>query len=249
MRNPTLESASNALAVVRMFTELETLTVTQVAERLDVAKSTAHRLLTTLVEAGFAQRDPRRRHYHPGPALVAAGLGAMGALDVTRRAHQHAADLAERIGETVTMAVLQGSYARCVAAFTPATRRLPGFSATVGRLLPLHSTASGKILLAGRSEEEIRSLYPGGLAALTPRSITDIDVLMVELERTKRRKWAISDEESTHGVVGLAVPVYGETTRIAAIAVAAPADSLPGSMRLSIVDELFRTADGIRRAK
>lgn len=244
MRNPTLDSAGSALRVVKLFHSRHTLTVTEVSHELGVAKSTAHRLLATLVAEGFAQRDPIKRAYHPGAALVAVGLATMGTLDVQRRANATVADLASRVGETVKMVVLQGRFARCISSIqADQSLRVGG---DIGQLLPVHATAAGKVLLMDKSEDDIRRLFPATLPALTPYTISTLDALMVELQRVRQRNWASSEQESALGVFGLAVPIMGMANRlVAALAIAAPTARVTADRRVEMVGELLRAAEAI----
>ncbi|WP_127817808.1 IclR family transcriptional regulator [Microbacterium sp. CPCC 204701] len=245
MRNPTLDSVVNALRVVQMFRTNATLTVTQVAKELDVAKSTAHRLLSTLVTEGFAERDPLKRVYHPGATLVAVGLSSMGTFDVQRRANQPMADAAARIGETVKLLVLQGRFSRCISSIEAEHALQVGGG--IGRMLPVHATAGGKILLQNATEDHLRRLFPTGLPALTEHTITDFDDLMVELQATRKRRWATSRQESTVGVDGVAVAVTGVANKIvAALAVAAPSARMNPTRRLEIARELLEAAERMR---
>lgn len=245
MRNPTLGSVANAMRIIKLFRSHPTLSVTEVSQELDVAKSTAHRLLTTLVAEGFAQRDPLKHVYHPGSTLVSVGLAAMGSFDVQRRANAPIRQLAEHVGETVKLVVAQGQFTRCVQSVQIDNSLQVGDE--VGLMLPITATAAGKVLLMNRTEEEMLRLFPAGLPAVTEHTIVDVGELMVELQVVRKRNWASSHEESSLGIEELAVPVMGMANRIvAALAVAAPTVRMNPERRTRIVAALLQTADRMR---
>jgi DNA-binding IclR family transcriptional regulator len=244
----TLDSATNALRLIGLLGERGTITVTEVSNELNVGKSTAHRLLATLVAEDYATRDPVHRRYHAGRALVGAGLSALGELDVRRRAFHPLRQLAVQTGETCKVLILEGLFARVIdTAETPQSLRVGG---SIGDLLPANATAGGKLLLSGESEESIRERFGKRLPSLTANTISDWDDLMVELQRIRERGWASNVGESTPGVVGLAVPVQGKSVpTVAVITLAAPAERLPRSHYVRTVSLMFEAARQMRNAQ
>ena len=99
----------------------------------------------------------------------------------------------------------------------------------LGARVPLHCTGVGKVLLAWRSEEEVRQLLgPEPLAAFTPHTLTRVDAVLQELERVRRLGYAVDREEREIGVRCLAAPVRDATGRVvAALSLSAPAVRLP----------------------
>ncbi|GGY37516.1 IclR family transcriptional regulator [Streptomyces anulatus] len=174
------------------------LSASDLARRLGLPVSTAHRLARTLLAAGFLEQDPRTSRYRLGPAVT-----ELGRLSYHQRglhlAAPELADLAERTGATADLALRSGPHAVIVA----------GGSVTpkVGLRRPLHSTALGKVLLAwARPGEGGPGTLPP-LPAFTDRTIVDPAALERELERVRTDAYAVNDGESALGVRTLAVPV------------------------------------------
>ncbi|MFE7295712.1 IclR family transcriptional regulator [Streptomyces sp. NPDC057579] len=193
------QAVRRALDVLHCFHDnAPDLSASELARRLGLATSTAHRLARTLLGAGFLEQDPRTARYRLGPAVT-----ELGRLSYHQRglhlAAPELADLAQRTGTTVDLALRSGPYAVIVA----------GGSVTpkVGLRRPLHSTALGKVLLAwprpGESGPE--SLPP--LHAFTDRTIVEPAQLAAELARVRAAAHAVNDGESAYGVRTLAVPV------------------------------------------
>jgi DNA-binding IclR family transcriptional regulator len=246
--NPyALDSVSNALHVISLLGERSTITVTEVATELGIGKSTAHRLLMTLVAEDFATRDPVHRRYHAGRALVGAGLAVLGDFDVRKRTSRPMRQLTEKTGETTKLLILEGPFARVLElAETEQSLRIGG---SVGQLLPANATAGGKLLLCDETEEALRARFGRRLPAITDETITDWNELMVELAAIRKRGWAANVGESTLGVSGLAVPVAGRMVPNAAVlTLAAPTARLPRSMYPRTIALMFETAKQIRLA-
>lgn len=174
------------------------LSASDLARRLELPVSTAHRLARTLLGAGFLEQDALTSRYRLGPAVT-----ELGRLSYHRRglhlAAPELADLAERTGATADLALRSGPHAVIVAggSVAPAT----------GLRRPLHSTALGKVLLAwARPGEGGPSSLPS-LPAFTDRTIVEPAALEAELARVRAAGHALNDGESAYGVRTLAVPV------------------------------------------
>lgn len=165
MRNKpsyALTSVDNALRLVQLLRDQGRLRVTDAARELDVAPSTAHRLLGMLVYRGFAIQDDGRA-YVPGAALGAAPVH----LDWTRRlrdlALPHLDLLAQRTGETTNVMIRIGTQVRFLA--TVESTKVLRVGSRAGTVLPARWASGGKALLAELDEARLRSLYrvvPGG---------------------------------------------------------------------------------------
>lgn len=197
--------------------------VTEVARALEVPKSNAHALLSSLADIGVLQRTAAGR-YRLGWRILAMGRVLVQGADFRPHAARAARGLIDRFGETVHVAAWDGGHAVCVGAGI-GTHDAPVAVAGVGARLPAHCTGVGKTLLAHRSAVELRrTLDERGLAAATPNTIRDADRLREELASVRRHELARDHEEAVAGVACVAAPLRdpaGEV--IAAISIAAPA--------------------------
>ena len=167
--------------------------------------STIHRLIRTLVARGYVRQLPSRR-YVLGPRLIHLGESAERALGTW--ALPHLTDLVDGTGETANMAMLDGDRVVYVAQ-VPSRHSMRMFT-EVGRRVHLHCTGVGKALLAQLPRETARELVErAGMPRLTPRTVTDPDELMAEIEQISRRGYAVDDGEQEAGVRCVAVPVLG----------------------------------------
>jgi DNA-binding IclR family transcriptional regulator len=204
-------------------------------------KPTLYRMLGMLESAGLVMREPGARKYAPGPRLAALGRNVM--LNASLRAERGAvlARLVEEIGETCNFTMLDGAqvvYVDRVEAAWPLRMTLSS-----GSHVPLHCTASGKLLLAllpkGPRERIVAQLV---LNRYTDKTITDPRRLGGELARIRAQRYATDNEEFHAGLVCVAVPVTGKKRACAALAVHAPVSRMPLERALSYLPVLRKAA-------
>ncbi|MCF2531142.1 IclR family transcriptional regulator [Yinghuangia soli] len=216
-------------AVTRAFDILElfldedaALSAPDIVRRTQLPRTTAHELLATLVTRGYLAQDPAG-HYALGVRVYQLGSRYAEQLDLAAEGQQVARQVADACGETVHVAILEGTDVIYIAKVdsTHAVRMV----SAAGRRLPAHCTAVGKMLLASLPEDELRALLPTDvpLAALTQQSITDPAALHTALAEIRARGTASENRESNPDVSCVAAPVRDETGRVvAALSISAP---------------------------
>ncbi|MDW8468676.1 MAG: IclR family transcriptional regulator, partial [Burkholderiales bacterium] len=206
-------------------------------------KPTLYRMLGMLAGAGLVAREPGTRRWAPGPRLAALARNTMlngGLARAARRAVL--ARLVEAIGETCNFTMLDGAevlYLERVEAAWPLRMAL-----AAGSRVPVHCTASGKLLLAMLPKESrTRLLAHLSLSRHTAATITDRAALEAELARIRAQGYATDNEEYLAGLVCIAVPVAASSRRaVAALAVQAPASRMPLARALEHLPLLRRAA-------
>lgn len=221
-----IDSVDNALRVLHMLRDEGSVRVTSVAEHLHIATSSAHRLMAMLVYHGFALQDDSRR-YLAGPALSAPVLASGHTklmIDLARPVLQQ---LCDEIDETVNLTSRVGVHARVLLSIE--TTALLRIGDRTGSVLPAHATAGGRALLAVETTALVERLYRGKGAESygPPLSDDEFARLSTELEATRRRGYALCDEETQIGVAALAVPILSSTGRpLTTITVSTPSSRL-----------------------
>ncbi len=177
--------------------------LTDLARRLGIHKSTAHGILGTLAAHDFVERDPLTRRYRLGPALVALGRAA-DREDLGPLARPHLVRLSRLSGETVTLHLRAGGGSVIVASEeSPHQLKV---SAPPGHRLPLFAGAVAKVLHAFPGIAAVR--LPGRLPAYTPQTMTDAARYRQELERVRREGVAYDDTEYLPGVRAVSAPIF-----------------------------------------
>ncbi len=226
-------SVATALRLLKAFAPRErTAGVSDLARRLGVAKSTAHRLLNLLAAEGFARRTADGR-YALGFALWELGTRMIAGLDLRQVAHPTLEWLRNRTQEAVHLAVLDRTEVVYIDRFeSPATLQL---FRRVGYRMPAYATSSGKAILAFSPPRVVEAVVAGGLKRLAPRTITSKKALLAELASIRARGYVTTFDESEIGVSSVGAPVLGQDGQpVGAISVAGPSPRLPRARIASI---------------
>lgn len=217
-----LTSVDNALWLLQLVAERQALRVSEAADLLGVARSTAHRLLSALRRRDFLMQDKPNGAYRPGPALHAIGMAAISGLDIRRIAQPVLEQLRDTTGETANLAVLEGTMVRFVEGYEGTlTVRIGNRTGVVRHA---HASAVGKAILAALSDRELERRYPDEeLPTPTAAAIGSRRALMAELTQIRRQGYALNWEESSEGVAAVAVVLRDAAGMpLASISVAAP---------------------------
>ncbi len=206
---------------------------------------TVYRMLAVLESAGLVTRDPDGRRIVPGPRLVRFALDVQLAAAVRAPRHAILKSLADELGETVNLTMLDGSevvYLDRVETAWPLRMTLQP-----GSHVPLHCTASGKLLLALLPAARRRRIVADlPLPRHTPHTITDPRALDAELAAIRRAGLATDREEYLAGLVCVAVPVSAPDGRaVASVAVHAPVARMSLDRALAHAPALRRAADAL----
>lgn len=219
----TIQSVSSALDVLDCFVLHEELGVSDVARRLGVAKSTAHRLLTTLATKGLVEQSTETGRYQLGMHLYELGQLAMSRNHLRAVALPTLAELRRRSGLTVQLAVPDAGDV----IYTERLETTLGVSLMrqSGHRLPAHTTSSGKAIAAFNPTfaEARRRL---GFPARTDATLSTGDEWERVLDTTRKQHGAISFDEATVGVSSVAAPLHGPSGEaIAAVSLVGPTDA------------------------
>ena len=224
-----MESNQSNAAAVRAFRVLEVVALhrdgcalAEIVAAVELPKQTVHRLVGQLQLAGLIVREPGTRRVQLAGRVERFALGAL--MNGPARAERHAilAALVEEIGETCNLAALAGTdivYLDRVETTWPLRMLL-----APGSHVPLHATASGKLLLSllPRAQRD-RLVEHVSLRSFTEATIVEREALERELEDTRKRKIGINRAEHLRGMYGIAVPVLlGRRRACAAVALQAP---------------------------
>ena len=208
-----IASVDSALLLASLLQQEGAMRVTDVATRLGVSVSTAHRLLGMLVYRDFAEQLPDRR-YAAGPVLRRGPVQQASVTTLRAAALPHLRRLADAVGETANAMVLAGPDVRFVA--TVESHQVLRVGDRTGRTLPAHLSSGGKAALASLGDDQVA-------AVLEALDRTTVEQVVRELRAIRRRGYAVNDQATEPGLtaVGVAVPPAGGFTG-AALSLAAP---------------------------
>jgi DNA-binding IclR family transcriptional regulator len=223
-----VKSVTAALDALDCFVEADELGVSDIARRLGVAKSTAHRMLTSLCASGLTERNPETGQYRLGLHLLELGQLAANRMRLRRAALPLLEELRQVSGCTVDLAVPAGADVVYVERLE--TRPGTPLMHAVGRRQPSHCTSSGKAM-AAYDDDLARARRAAGFPALTARSIRTVADYDRVLAEVRRRGVAISVGELSAGLSSVAAPVLDASGRArAAVSLIGVSHKLSGDL-------------------
>nr|WP_265112513.1 IclR family transcriptional regulator [Halosolutus halophilus] len=196
-----VETTRKTFGILEALKDEEGLTIAELTRRTELTKSTVYRHLSTLTDMGYViERDGA---YYIGLRLLEIGEQTRNREAGYKAAKRKVFELGQETDERALFLVEEESEGVYL-------HRYGSLSDTmIGKRRPLHSLASGKVVLAEWDEDEVdRFVEEKGLERHTSHTITDADALTDELDRIRERGYAVNDEEYMDGLCGVAVPVY-----------------------------------------
>jgi len=205
---------AKGLAVIRTFTrERAALNLSEIARDAGMPAATARRCLLTLEELGYVTRNGR--DFLLRPKVLELGAAYLESMNIEHVTKNHLEELASRTSDSAALCVLDGNEIVYVA--RASVRTLVRLEAHVGSRFPAHATSTGRVLLAGLSQERLQRYFAAArFGALTDRTVTDHARLRQIVEDTRKNGYATVEDELAYGVVALAVPVLDQYGRVVA---------------------------------
>ena len=240
-----LSSVANSIRLLTSFNgDEDELAITTLAQRLGLAKSTVHRLASTLTSAGFLEQNSQTGRYRLGVALFELGALVRRRMDVANEARPHLRELLEKTGETVQPGIVD--HYSVLYVYEMESRRAIRMAAAVGGRGPLHCTAIGKVLLASQPADFVRETLERGLTGFTDKTVTRREAVLELLDEVRGRDYAIDDEESEVGLRAIAAPVRNHNGLvIAALGVAAPVQRMNKKVMQTTVPTVMAIAQAV----
>jgi len=183
------------------------LGVTELANRLDIHKSSIHRLLSTLVYRGLVKQDPKTDNYKLGLKLFELGSRIFNDLEIREYARPYLEELVAITDEAVHLVIMdQGEVVYIDKVESSKTIRM---NSQIGKRVPVHCSAVGKAMLAYYPQIKVdKIIKEQGLAKYTENTITDPTEFKEHLKQVKEQGYAIDDVEHELGIRCVAAPIF-----------------------------------------
>jgi DNA-binding IclR family transcriptional regulator len=222
-----IQAIDRAVSVLNGFDfEEPELSVSEVAARTRLHKSTAHRILMALHHNGFIEQNEATGRYHLGLDLFRLGQLAVSRLKLPDVARPFLQELMEQTHETTHLAVLEGQEVLYVMTLEAANAlHMPG---RVGHRIPTYCTSLGKAMLSSMADEQVRAMFRGQrFHQYTPKTVKSVEALLRDLAAVRRRGWSLDNEEIETGLRCVGAAIRDHTGALAgAISVAGPSARL-----------------------
>ena len=246
-RRRTIQSVDRAAGILKLLASgPRRLGVSEIADRLDLARPTVHGLLQTLQAHGFVEQDRDSDKYQLGAGLLHLGNSFLDLNELRGRSIVHAVRLAQRTRGAVRVGVLHGSE---VVVVHHVFRPDDAFQVLeVGAQLPAHASALGKAILAFSPEEVLDDLLAETPAKLTRKTLAPAP-LRRELETVRERAVARERDEAVLGESSVAAPIFDQAGHaVGAIGVVGEtAVLLPRAPSAELVAAVVEAARGVSR--
>jgi IclR family pca regulon transcriptional regulator len=196
---------ANGLRAVEAFAaSRQRMTLAEVARHSNLTRAATRRYLLTLVAKGYAEFDGKR--FQLTSRVLRLGHAYISSVSLPQIAQPIVEELGHRTDESIALSVLEGTESLTIASSAP--RRILGIFTRIGTHLPALSTATGRVLLAGKPDDVLKDLlHKAHIEKLTPKTKTSPNQILEEIRRIRRSGYALNDEEIEVGLRVIAVPV------------------------------------------
>ena len=223
-----VQSLTRGLSILERLAEAEGgLTLTDVGQRVQLPPSTVHRLLATLEKMGYVYQAGELGRWYVGVQAYAVGSSFLSSRDFIAQSHPYMRRLMDQSGETVNLAILDGTEAVFVDQVQ--CREMMRTIVKLGSRAPLHASGVGKAMFASLPDDQIDAILKvRGLPRITGNTITTPETMWASIRVIRQRGWSFDDEEHAPGTRCVAAPIYDEHAEtLGAISLAGPSSRLP----------------------
>lgn len=187
--------------------EPDGLSVTQIAERLDISSSSIHRILQSLKKHHFVLQSTETKRYRLGYKVLSLTTNITKENNFTLAARPFLEKLAKDTDETIALCILEGESVVCIDYVE--SKNTNKLMVNPGVAMPAHATSSGKAILAYKQISDIKHVYMHNEESqLTKNTLITYNDFIEELNHVRNKGYAISDEELQIGVQGVACPIF-----------------------------------------
>ena len=203
------------------------VTLTDIGQRVQLPPSTVHRLLATLERMGYVYQAGELGRWYVGVQAFTVGSSFLASRDFIAQSHPFMRRLMDQSGETVNLAILDGTEAVFVDQVQ--CREMMRTIVKLGSRAPLHASGVGKAMFASLPDDQIDAILKvRGLPRITGNTITTPETMWASLRVIRQRGWSFDDEEHALGTRCVAAPIYDEHAEtLGAISLAGPSSRLP----------------------
>jgi DNA-binding IclR family transcriptional regulator len=241
-------SVKKAFKILQVIADSPTgLGISELSKKLNMGKSTVHGITLGLEALGVLVRDPIQKKFNLGYTLLELSRRAYGRIELRDVARGPMEQLMQRVGETVFLGMMSGDHVTILEVVD--SHNEMKITSPPGTRLHLLAGATGKVFLAQFEEKKAKEIIQKmGLARFTPKSIFDPKKFLREVEETKKRGYAIDDEEYMLGIRAIAAPIQTTSPPLAAIWVVGFTSSLDDQKVRAVIREIQKTTQEINQS-
>lgn len=241
-----IQSLARALQILGLFDETKvSLSIKEISNQLDLNKSTVHSLLKTLKHYGYIQQDEVSAEYSLGWKLFERGNLVISQIDLKNVASRHLKTLNISTNQTVHLVTRLGHEALYIDKINGHNTLV--IYSKIGKKVPLHSSAVGKILTAFLPNDQFETIFKSyEFTKPTAQTITDFESFKNELVKVRACGFAMDNEENELGIICVAMPVYDYSNKvIASVSVSTPKINFTKQKKKEVLADLSTCVNDI----
>lgn len=218
----TLKTVERVIAIFNSFNlECTEMSGIEIADKASLPRGSIYRFLRVLERQGYLMHDSVTKKYKLGIKIFELGSLVWKDLNIRKLALPYMEELSKKCQETVHLGILDGN--EVVSIEGAESGQSLRTSLLIGKRVCLHSTGIGKAILAFLPETHILEIIKEkGLPKFTENTITDLDILILELKSIRKNGFAVDNEENEIGIRCVAAPVLDNNKVVASISVSGP---------------------------
>jgi IclR family acetate operon transcriptional repressor len=243
-----VQSLTRGLSLLEALATAESgLSLTDLARKVELAPSTAHRLLATLEKMGYVYQGGDLARWYVGLQAFTVGSSFLANRDFVAQSHPYLRRLMEQSGETANLGILDGTEAVFIDQVQ--CRETMRTIVKLGSRVPLHASGVGKAIFAALPDEQIDALVKvKGLPRITANTITSPEIMWASIRVIRQRGYSFDDEEHLPGTRCVAAPIYDEHAEaLGALSLAGPLSRLPDDRIKQLGPLVAHTAEELTR--
>jgi len=243
-----VQSLTRGLSLLEALATAESgLSLTDLARKVELAPSTAHRLLATLEKMGYVYQGGDLARWYVGLHAFTVGSSFLANRDFVAQSHPYLRRLMEQSGETANLGILDGTEAVFIDQVQ--CRETMRTIVKLGSRVPLHASGVGKAIFAALPDEQIDAIVKvKGLPRITANTITSPEIMWASIRVIRQRGYSFDDEEHLPGTRCVAAPIYDEHAEtLGALSLAGPLSRLPDDRIKQLGPLVAHTAEELTR--
>lgn len=225
--------------------ERDGLSVSELAEELNLPSSSTHRILAALKKNNFVIQSNMTKKYRLGYKVLTLSRNIVKKDSLTLTVKPYMEDLADKLNKTIALCVMEGESVICLDFVESKDTSM--FMVRIGFPLPAHATSAGKVIQAYMKKDLVEETYLKNHNKFTENTLEDLELFLKELERVRINGYAISDEELQIGVQGVACPIFDYNGKVIA-SISFTALKSDNSLTRENIEILKKYADNISKS-
>ncbi|MCM0651022.1 IclR family transcriptional regulator [Clostridium swellfunianum] len=244
----SVQSVDRALDILEFLAgEKRSCGVTEIGNAVGLHKSTVHRLLGTLMNKGYIEKDIDSDNYTVGKKVLFLASSVLDRMDVRTVARPYIRRLSERTNEVVHLSILDGDEAVYIDKVESLRQGSVRMHSQIGKRVPLYCTAVGKVLLSSEEDEKVKELLKHKeMYKFTRSTIDNVDNFIEELHKVRKAGYSTDEMEHEEGIRCVAAPIHDRKGKIiAAVSISGPIFYMTEDRLPEVKSELLQAAEEI----